>query len=92
MKMVDFTIPESNKIGWGVDFWFCWKSWKAEMRNILDGRVTIQHPHDCGYNPDEAIKEMGRFLAEVGGPNWGPELRAHPFFEEFEHNLREIAI
>lgn len=92
MKMVDFTIPESNKLGWGVDFWFCWKSWKAGMRNVLDGRVSIYHPEVCGYNPTEALSEMAGFLALVGGPNWGPELRAHPYFERFENNLREVGV
>ena len=92
MDDLNHTIPEPNRLGWGVDFWFCWKSWRADRKNVLDGRVKIRHPFVCGYNVDEAQKEMTEFLAMVGGPNWGLELRAHPWFDQFENNLREVAI
>ena len=88
MKKIGFTIPEFNKLGWGVDMWFCWESWKYGMRNILDGRVSLHHPSSCGYNNNEAQEEMIKFLSYVCGDGWGFEMRADPYFENFDKNLR----
>jgi len=79
-------LPSINKFGWGLDIWLCWRSWTAQMRNVLDGRVTLVHPEHCGYDGGAAMREMGEFLKSEIGPRWRDELRY--WSDDFDPNVR----
>lgn len=89
MAKIDRTFPPGNRLGWGIDVWLCWTSWSGGMRNILDGRVAIEHPGGTGYNVNEAAEECERYLYSLAGPAWPAETRTLPGFERFECNIRE---
>jgi GT2 family glycosyltransferase len=79
-------LPEENRLGWGLDIWMCWKSWKADMRNVLDGRVRLFHPAIQGYGADDAWTEMGEFFSGFMGAGWRNELRY--WSDDFDKNVR----
>lgn len=43
-----------TKIGFGQDYWLCYKSRKSGMRNIIDGSVAVSHPPGIGYDEQAA--------------------------------------
>ena len=60
-------MPDS-KFGFGLDYWFCHSAREQTLPNIIDGRVTVGHPPEIGYDEKEAHDEMesvfGRYFGE----------------------------
>jgi len=65
MKHIGGIFPGKNTLGWGLDMWLCWKGWTGGMRNVLDGRVGLYHPSECGYDQNKAVEEMREFMRDV---------------------------
>lgn len=84
MKEVGQLIPGSH-YGFGHDYWLCYRSRKAGMRNIIDGRVCLIHPPGIGYDEKKAHDLMD----EVFGSKYGPDYRRTIFEYDpsFQGNL-----
>lgn len=89
MRQIEYDIPGGSVLGWGVDLWMSWEGWRSGSRNVLDGRVSMQHPMECGYSRVEAKREMNGFLESVIGPQWADEAKTEPEYGEFNANIRE---
>lgn len=93
MRQISYDIPRGNVLGWGVDIWMSWEGWRSGQNNVLDGRVSLQHPLKCGYCQQSAKTEMKEFLESVMGPQWNNEAKTDPEFGEFNRNIRnEIVV
>lgn len=84
MRQVGELVPGST-IGYGQDFWLCYRARKAGMRNIIDGRVSVHHPEGQGYNDVEALRQM----FDTFGKAYGADFRRTIFEydERFGYNL-----
>jgi len=84
MKKVKELVPGSP-MGYGQDFWLCYRARKAKMDNIIDGRVKVFHPHGIGYDGNEAHRQMEMAFSK----EYGPDFRRSIFKYDgrFEYNL-----
>jgi hypothetical protein len=60
----------STEIGFGQDYWLCHAARKNGMRNIIDGRVTVNHPPGIGYDEGAAHDAMERVFSERYGADF----------------------
>lgn len=74
-----------SKIGYGQDFWLCYRSRNAGMANYIDGGVCLFHPGGTGYDASEALNQMN----EAFGNRYGIDYRRRIFeYEEiYDFNL-----
>lgn len=84
MKQVGELVPGSQ-IGFGQDFWLCYRSRKAGMSNVLDGRVMVHHPEGIGYDEVEASRQMEDTFARAYGPDFRNSI--FEYDQRFEKNL-----
>lgn len=84
MRHVGELVPGST-IGFGQDFWLCYRSRKAGMRNIIDGRVKVYHPEGIGYDEDEAHRQMDETFGKVYGPDFRQTI--FEYDQRFEYNV-----
>lgn len=81
------TLVEGSPIGFGQDFWLCWRSRQLGMKNILDGRVVVYHPSEIGYNEHEAHDQMEMAFGKLYGPNFRQTI--FEYDETFEGNMNQ---
>lgn len=84
MRLVGELVPGS-KIGFGQDFWLCYRARKAGMKNVIDGRVVILHPEGIGYDEAEASRQMEETFGRVYGSDFRRTI--FEYDERFEQNL-----
>lgn len=80
-------LVDGSPIGFGQDFWLCFRSRKEGMKNLIDGRVPVHHPPGISYSEQKAHDQM-----EVAFGNlYGADFRRTVFEydETFEGNLRK---
>jgi hypothetical protein len=69
MKEVKRLI-DGSPYGFGHDYWLCYRSRKAGMRNIIDGRVCVYHPPGTGYDEQKAHEAMDQAFGGLYGSNY----------------------
>lgn len=80
-------LIEGNKFGWGVDVWMSWKSRLNGNLNILDNRVSLNHPDFTGYDSSSSFFEMLSWLELKVGTNYRDIL--HFWSDAPEYNIIE---
>ena len=84
MRQVGELVPGS-KIGFGHDFWLCYRARKAGLNNIIDGRVVVHHPVGMGYNEAEAHQQMDETFSRMYGSDYRRSIFEYDY--RFEGNL-----
>lgn len=64
------TLLSGSDIGFGQDYWLCYRARKVGMRNIIDGSVVVHHPEGIGYNEKLAHDQMEKAFSEAYGPDF----------------------
>lgn len=77
-------IPES-KYGFGMDYWFCYMARKFIGENVIDGRVSVYHPPEIGYNEQEAHDEMDKIFGDTYGKDYRRTI--FEYDQSYEGNL-----
>ena len=67
-------LLSGSEIGFGQDYWLCYKSRQAGMRNVIDGSVALFHPDDIGYDEQLAHGQMEKAFAKTYGPNFRQDI------------------
>ena len=69
MRKVKKLVPGSH-IGFGQDFWLCYRARQEGMKNIIDGRVIVNHPIRIGYDEQEASRQMEKAFGKLYGSDY----------------------
>jgi hypothetical protein len=86
MRQVE-QLMSGSKIGFGQDFWLCYRARQLGLKNIIDGRVAVYHPEGIGYSEQDAHDEMEEiFTAEYGADF---RRRIFEYDERYEKNCVE---
>lgn len=84
MREIKKLLPGSP-IGFGHDFWMCYRSRQMGMKNIIDGRVVVHHPPGIGYDELEALKQMQNTFSASYGEDF--RFTIFQYDERFEYNV-----
>ena len=69
MRKVKELVPGSH-IGFGQDFWLCYRARQEGMKNIIDGRVMVHHPEGIGYDEAKAHQQMDEAFGNMYGTDY----------------------
>jgi hypothetical protein len=63
-------LVDGSHIGFGQDYWLCYKSREMGLCNVIDGRVSVYHPEGIGYNEKLAHDQMEKSFTEKFGEDF----------------------
>ncbi len=78
-------LLEGSEIGFGLDYWLCYRAREMGLRNIIDGRVKIFHPEGIGYDEQKAHDQMEETFTKHFGEHFRRTI--FQYDERYELNL-----
>ena len=72
----------SGSDGYGQDLWLCHMAWENDLKNVIDGSVSVFHPEGTGYDDEKFVKQMEDTFGKMYGPEWRGVFRFSDYFED----------